>query len=87
MDVNKLLIGWSVWLAKDDASEALEVLRRNVERGLPCAGRGNSHKAQKTSLIRYYSIVRGGASERETGSVPFLFLRPPHQTGALRLPG
>ena len=38
---------WSVWLAEGDEPERLEVLRRNVEKGLPCGSEKFIQKPEK----------------------------------------
>jgi hypothetical protein len=38
---------WSAWLAEGDRPEQLEVLRRHVERGLPCGAEGFIRKLER----------------------------------------
>ena len=38
---------WSAWLAEGDEPEKLEVLRRNVEKGLPCGSRAFIQKLER----------------------------------------
>lgn len=38
---------WSAWLAEGDEPEKLEVLRRNVEKGLPCGSEKFIHRLEK----------------------------------------
>lgn len=39
--------GWSAWLAEGDEPEKLEVLRRNVDKGLPCGSEKFIQKLEK----------------------------------------
>jgi putative transposase len=39
---------WSVWLQEGDATEGMQVLRQNVEKGLPC---GNANFVQKLGML------------------------------------
>jgi len=38
---------WSAWLAAGDKPEYLEILRRNVEKGLPCGSERFIRKLEK----------------------------------------
>lgn len=38
---------WTAWLAEGDETEKLEILRRNVEKGLPCGSDKFIHKLEK----------------------------------------
>jgi len=46
---------WSKWLAEGDRPEQLEVLRRHVERGLPCGAEGFIRKLERQAkqLLRF----------------------------------
>ncbi len=46
---------WSAWLAEGDESEELQMLRRNVEKGLPCGSEGFTQKLgeQAGRLLEY----------------------------------
>ena len=46
---------WSKWLAEGDRPEQLEVLRRHVERGLPCGAEGFIRKLERQTkqLLRF----------------------------------
>lgn len=51
---------WSSWLAEGDEPEELEVLRRNVERGLPCGSEKFIEKLEKMTgrVLRFRSQGR-----------------------------
>jgi putative transposase len=40
--------GWSVWLEEGDATEGMQVLRQNIEKGLPC---GNESFVQQLGML------------------------------------
>jgi len=46
---------WSAWLAEADEAEELQMLRRNVEKGLPCGSEGFVQKLgrQVGRLLEY----------------------------------
>ncbi len=51
---------WSVWLAEGDSEEEMVILRRNVEKGLPCGSERFIRKLEKCvdRLLRYRPMGR-----------------------------
>lgn len=51
---------WSDWLAEDEDSEALKILRRNADKGLPCGSEGFIEKLERKAgrLLAYRAIGR-----------------------------
>jgi len=56
------IIDWSSWLAESDEPSALEVLRRNVEKGLPCGTEKFVQSLEKIAgrVLQYRPIGRPG---------------------------
>jgi putative transposase len=42
-----MIENWSAWLAGGDEAEELQILRRNVEKGLPCGAESFVHALGK----------------------------------------
>ncbi|MCP4492465.1 MAG: transposase [Gammaproteobacteria bacterium] len=57
---------WSAWLAERDAEEEIAILRRNVEKGLPCGSERFIRKLEKRvgRLLRYRPIGRPRVAEK-----------------------
>ncbi|MGR9108384.1 MAG: transposase [Gammaproteobacteria bacterium] len=53
-------VDWSTWLAEADEPQALEVLRRNVEKGLPCGTASFIRRLEKIAgrILEYRPIGR-----------------------------
>ncbi len=52
--VGESIEDWSLWLSAGDDEESLRILRRNIEKGLPCGSEG---------FIRKLGIVANRMSE------------------------
>lgn len=55
---------WSDWLAEGDEPEKLEVLRRNVHKGLPCGSERFKERLSKISGRNLKFIPRGRPREK-----------------------
>jgi putative transposase len=55
----KSIGNWSSWLAEGDRPEQLEVLRRHVERGLPCGAEGFIRKLERQAKQLLHLRPRG----------------------------
>gem|GEM_PF-4832300 len=55
---------WPSWLAEGDDSDALKILRRNADKGLPCGSKGFVEKLERGTGM-------GGRRSSKKGSVPF----------------
>ncbi|GJL71964.1 MAG: hypothetical protein NMNS01_11630 [Nitrosomonas sp.] len=66
---------WSTWLAEGDDHQKLEMIRRNVEKDLPCGTEKFSAWLEKIAgrSLRYRLV---GRPKSIKGSVPFYLLLP-----------
>ena len=58
---------WSAWLAHGDATEEIEILRRNVEKGLPCGSEKFIRKLEKVTGRFLQFRPRGRPIKHEDG--------------------
>jgi putative transposase len=58
---------WSEWLAEGDQPEQVEVLRRHVERGLPCGAEGFIRRLERRAgqMLRLRARGRPRKAERK----------------------
>ncbi len=69
----ELISDWSAWLAEGDSEEEMSILRRNVQKGLPCVSRRFLCKLEKRAgrVLEYRPM---GRPKRETS--PYFILFP-----------